>query len=74
MTNLLLSAARRRQSALKQNAQRQMLAVRRKLSAKNQILAAKKLSALRQMLAAKRKQSVQRQSNRLITGIKKRTA
>jgi hypothetical protein len=51
-----------------------MLAVRRKLSVKNQILAAKKLSAQRQMLAAKRKLSAQRQSNRLITGIKKRTA
>jgi hypothetical protein len=51
-----------------------MLAVRRKLSAKNQILAAKKQSAQRQTLAAKRKQSAQRQSNRLITGIKKRTA
>jgi hypothetical protein len=51
-----------------------MLAVRRKLSAKNQILAAKKQSAQRQTLAAKRKQSALRQSNRLITGIKKRTA
>lgn len=52
MTNLQLSAAKRRLSAKRLSVQRQ--------SAKNQILAAKKQNAQRQTLAARRKLSVQR--------------
>lgn len=52
MTNLQLSAAKRRQSAKRLSVQRQ--------SAKSQILAAKKQNAQRQTLAARRKLSVQR--------------
>ena len=54
MTNLQLSAAKRRLSAKRLSVQRQ--------SAKNQILAAKKQNAQRQTLAARRKLSVQRQN------------